>query len=148
MATPLETADKPARVTVERIRVAHDRVMALLRMRDAVHVLTTPKMARCACQAFPDLPHHACVNGHGPTFAAVMDHTPVPHLVEHLVVDMQVRACGNPDLIFTGATRWEDRAQGLARVEVSYEDDLVAIQAFRDAVAFVNGLGSTPGRVL
>lgn len=128
------------RLAIESLSVKADRVIALVRMHDAVKVMTTPKLARRACERHPNLPDHACVNGEGPTFAAVIDHTPAPHLLEHLVIDLQTEACDDPDLIFTGATRWVDRPAGLAEVQVSYADDLVALRAFREAADFINGL--------
>jgi hypothetical protein len=67
----------------------------------------------------------------------------LPHLLEHVVVQFQVEACPDPDRIFTGATRWTDRRAGLAQVEVSYADDIVALRAFRDGAALVNSLVRT-----
>lgn len=37
-----------------------------------------------------------------------------------------------------GVTEWVDREAGIARVQLSYRDDLEVLQALRDAVAFVN----------
>ncbi len=34
-------------------------------------------------------------------------------------------------------TEWTDEAAGRARIEVSFLDDLVALRAFRDAIAFL-----------
>lgn len=131
---------KADRLRIESLTVKSDRVVALVRMADAVRVLTTPKLAQRVCQQHPDLPRHACVNGEGPLFGAVMDHTALPHMLEHLVIDLQTQACPDPDRVFTGATRWVDRPAGLASVEVSYADDLVALRAFRDAVDYLNDL--------
>lgn len=131
---------RPSRLAVESLQVKPDRVLARVRMRDAVRVLTTPKLAQRVQTDFPDLPRHACVNGEGPVFGAVMDHTPLPHLLEHLVIDLQTRACADPDFVFTGATRWVDRAAGLAEVQVSYTDDLVALHSFRKAADYLNSL--------
>lgn len=133
----------PERLHIESIAVKGDRVEARVRMASPVRVLTTPKLAAYACERFPDLPRHACVNGEGPAFGAVMDHTPLPHLLEHLVIDLQTRACPDPDVVFTGATRWIDRPAALASVQVSYRDDLVALRAFRDAVDFLNHVGES-----
>ncbi len=95
----------------------------------------------------PTLARHACVNERGTVFAAVMDCTPLPHLLEHLVVDLQVRAesgqwftlpgaaaeappsmadatCDRP---IVGTSEWLDEAAGIARIDVSFADDLVAL---------------------
>lgn len=96
----------------------------------------------------------------GTTFAAVMDCTPLPHLLEHLVVDLQVRAESGQwftlpgaapsvsphvagtthDRPIVGTSEWLDEAAGIARIDVSFADDLVALRAMRDSVAFLNKL--------
>lgn len=179
-------AAEPSRapLSIERLCVRRDRVEANVRVEPGFH-LTTPEIARRVAAAFPTLASHACVNDVGPRFGAVMDRTPLPHLLEHLVIDLQVRACevgargtaseasgsagagsgsgmalaagagasldalldarGNPadalpadDVSYCGTTAWLDEAVGLARVEVSFTDDLVALRAFRDATDFLN----------
>ncbi len=78
------------------------------------------------------------MNEEGDTFAAVMDHTSLPHLLEHLVIDMQAQAVSDANAVFVGTTEWIDEFAGRARIEVSFTDDLVALRAFRDAIAFLN----------
>jgi hypothetical protein len=131
----------PPLVTLLRLDVRRDRVAATVQV-DPRRPDSTPYLARALVRTLPDLPHHACVNSEGDLFAAVMDHTALPHVLEHVVIDLQTRAWAaiDPDRVFTGLTRWVDRAQGLATVEVSYADDITAIRAFRDAAALLNGL--------
>ena len=81
------------------------------------------------------------MNDEGDTFAAVMDHTSIPHLLEHLVIDLQTQAAqevSDENAVFVGTTEWIDEFAGRARIEVSFTDDLVALRAFRDATAFLN----------
>ena len=132
--------DAPVRIVLESLHVTADRIVAAVRVADPGRADTTPALAAVAAARRPNLPIHTCVNGEGPTFGAVMAHTPLPHLLEHVVVDLQVERCPDANRVFTGATRWTDRRAGRARVEVSYADDLVALAAFRDAVALVNSL--------
>lgn len=124
---------------------------------------TTPELTARVRAAFPDVPSHACVNGEGDTFAAVMERTSLPHLLEHLVISLQVRAAAEAErrpsaaeasaaparsaasdgaaahgVVFVGTTEWVDEPAGRARIEVSFADDLVALRAFRDAVDFLN----------
>ena len=97
--------------------------------------------ARRVRASFPDLPRHACVNGAGDTFGAVMEATSLPHLLEHLVIDLQTQAAppdASPDTAYVGITRWTDENAGRAHIEVSFTDDLVALRAFRDATRFLN----------
>jgi len=133
------TSGEP-RLVLESLHVATDRVVATVRVGDALHANTTPELVRAAIAAHPDLPIHTCVNGMGPTFGAVMNSTPLPHLLEHVVIDLQIASCSDSDRVFTGVTRWTDRRAGRARVEVSYADDLAALRAFRDAAALINSL--------
>lgn len=133
--------------------------------------VTSASLMRRVLPAFPMLPQHACVNERGTTFDAVMDCTPLPHLLEHLVVDLQVRsqivqharvgtisrsvaptasrtdaytglaAQAEPtprERPIVGTSEWADERAGLARIDVSFSDDQVALRAFRDAVAFLN----------
>ena len=137
MPTTPKTNDAPLLV-IESLRVERDRIIAHVRVGSAERAHTTPRIARLATAVHPDLPIHTCVNGVGPTFGAVIENTPLPHLLEHLAIDMQTAACANPDRVFTGATRRTDRRAGAAEVQLSYADDLVALRAFRDAVELVN----------
>ena len=101
---------------------------------------TDPVLAARVCASFPNLPRHACVNGAGDTFGAVMEATSLPHLLEHLVIDLQTQAAppdASPDTAYVGITRWTDENAGRAHIEVSFTDDLVALRAFRDAARFL-----------
>ena len=103
---------------------------------------TTPELAARICARFSNLVHHACVNDEGPTFGAVIDDTPLPHLLEHLVIDLQVAAeksgILSQSFTYVGTTQWLDEQRGLARVEVNFTDDLVALRAFKDALCAIN----------
>lgn len=102
---------------------------------------TDPVLAARVRASFPDLPRHACVNGAGDTFGVVMEATSLPHLLEHLVIDLQTQAAppdASPDTAYVGITRWTDENAGRAHIEVSFTDDLVALRAFRDATRFLN----------
>ena len=128
------------RLVLESLRVQRDRVIATVRVGDPKFATTTPHFARQLVRIRPDLPIHSCANGRGPTFGAVIANTPFPHVLEHVVIDLQTASCANPDRVFTGVTRWVDRRAGRAQVEVSYADDLVCLRAFRDAMELLNSL--------
>ena len=145
-----------APLAIERFTVRADRVVCDVALAPGATRRTTPELAARVRAAHPHVPRHACVNDEGDTFAAVMDHTSLPHLLEHLVIDFQTRAAvrrgdgaeagsaaayadaGSAlDAVFVGTTEWTDEAAGRARIEVSFLDDLVALRAFRDAIAFL-----------
>ena len=93
-------------------------------------------------------------NKKGTTFAAVMNRTSVPHLLEHLIVYLQVQAIdvlawqneqkGNihketdADVIITGTTQWCRGDEFLAQVNVSFTDDLIALAACNKALEYLN----------
>ncbi len=99
---------------------------------------TTPRLAAFVVQQYPDLPHHACVNGKGSSFSAVIECTSTPHLLEHLVISLQTRAATGATDSFVGTTEWLDETAGLARVEASFRDDLEALRAFNEATQILN----------
>lgn len=68
---PPAPADAPAarpRIAVERVTVRPDRLSALVRVAPGAPRRTDAALAERARAAFPDLPHHTCVNEAGPTF--------------------------------------------------------------------------------
>ncbi len=151
-------ATAPAGLTIERIAVRADRLSLLVRIAPDCARYTTPAIARRLASARPTLPHHTCINDEGSTFGCVMAHTSVPHALEHAIIDEQVRltaeeACSATDadgphpsdaVPFVGTTVWLDEAVGLARVEVSFHDDLLALRALRTATALLRDCLSGP----
>lgn len=125
---------------VERVSVGCGRLSVVVRVDARFPRYTTPDLACRLAQARPTLPHHTCVNGKGPTFGDVMAHTSLPHVLEHAIIDEQVRDPATlTDIPFVGTTEWLDEHAGLARVEVNFADDLIALRALRNALSFVNG---------
>ena len=138
-------------LSVERLTVRDDRIVCDLVFSPEAPRRTTPAMAARVQEAFPGIGRHACVNGEGDVFAAVLDHTSLPHLLEHLVIDLQAHAAAanppaggtserKPGPVFVGTTDFLDDACTRARVELSFVDDLVALRAINEALAFVNDL--------
>lgn len=126
-------------LTVERIIVTKGRLSVLVRMNPNAPRCVTPGLLQTVLERHPTLPAHACVNDVGSTFAAVMAETSIPHLLEHVIIDAQVRDERTPcGVSLVGTTEWLDERQGLARVEVSFTDDLVALRALRSALSFIN----------
>lgn len=146
-------------IRVERMEVRRGHLVCRVAFGRAPRV-TSPQLMSHVLAVVPTLAQHACVNERGTTFAAVMDCTPLPHLLEHLVVDLQVRAesgrwrtlpgaapsvsphvaGATRDHPIVGTSEWLDEVAGIARIDVSFADDLVALRAMRDSVAFLNKL--------
>ena len=127
-------------IAVERIRVEGDRIVFAVRVRAPHAHRTSPALAARALERRPDLARHACVNARGSTFGAVMDDTPLPHLLEHVAIDFLVEESDEAAATYVGTSRWTDERRGAARVELSMDDDLATLRAFKRALSFVNDL--------
>lgn len=125
-------------ISIEHMTIRPDRVVAEVRVGSERCAYTAPSLIAAALGRFPHLLRHSCVNDKGPTFSAVADDTSLPHLLEHMVIEEQVRLDGRESASYVGKTLWTDRRRLRARVEVSYSDDLVALQAFKTAQEWLN----------
>lgn len=125
-------------IAIEQIVVGAGRMLCDVALAPETPRATSPALIERVCAEFPHLARHSCVNERGPYFGAVMNDTPLPHLLEHIVIDLQTRRSDNAAQTFVGTTEWIDETAGKARVQVSFTDDLVALRAFRDAVRFLN----------
>ena len=147
-------------IVVERIVVKRDRLVCDVRVAPGAPQTVTPRLAQAIRQQFPQLEGHACVNEAGETFGAVLDRASLPHLLEHLAIQLQAEAWedavravspaasdssyagGRTEAqrpgTFVGVTEWTDRQQGTARIQLSFRDDVIALKALRDAATFVN----------
>lgn len=130
-----------AKITVPKIEVFPGRLRLRVRLSGNAPRFTDEALIAKACDAYPTLPVHSCINSVGPTFGDVAVGTSVPHLLEHLVIAEQVRLASG-DATFVGTTRWAEGGPdgGEAIVEVSFMDDLQAFEALRNALAFLNGV--------
>ena len=142
MPAPDISQGSAAPVSVSTILVRRDRLVLTVALAADAPRETTSEMAAALVAAVPTLPAHACVNENGPTFGAVLASTSLPHVLEHLIIDAQVRASAPAMPTFVGTTTWLDRNAGVARVEVSYTDDLVALAAVKQALSTLNAVVS------
>lgn len=131
------------KIALERLSVLPDRIEAEVRVLDPAYRTTSPELIAQVLVQFPTIPFHTCRNEAGPTFSAVMENTSLPHLLEHLVIDIQTRAHAEredeaTDPVFTGTTQWSATMRDVAIVCVSFYDDLIALGAFKQALHFIN----------
>lgn len=133
MSTPIKS------ISTTKIVVQDGRLVCEVVIPDPARHYCTPRLANRARTAFPDIVKHACVNGVSDKFVTVMDSTSVPHLLEHLMIDIQVHDDrAEADASFVGATEWLDESAGTALVQVSFADDLCALQALNKSLDFLN----------
>jgi len=137
-AQPLPQDPQQAPIKVHTMTVRTGRLVCDIEIHDVKYRYTTPRLSAFANGQYPDLPHHACVNDLGNTFGYVMEKTSVAHLLEHVTISEQVRNQASGSATFVGTTEWIDEAAGLARIEVGFKDDLVALRAFNEATRFLN----------
>ena len=105
--------------------------------------------AKRLLEQLPNLAAHVCINEKGDTFGDEIVGTETPHLLEHLIIElmgMSENALGAkaPGRGLIGHTSWADelantRGEGVAlmRVKVRYHNDLVALQACKEACVFI-----------
>ena len=129
-------------VRVLRVVVKVDRMVCDVQFSSACPWASSPALMSALLQMHPQLPAHACKNERGTTFGAVMNCTPLIHILEHVAIDCMVQSespkTTSSNALFVGNSRWLDPAQGLGRVELSFHDDIAALRALKTAVEQVN----------
>lgn len=131
---PMET------VRIEQIRVEDDRIVFYVRITTPAWHRTTAQLAAQVLELHPHLIRHACINAKGTTFGAVMIDTPLPHLLEHLAIDILSKASSDPRTTHVGTSSWVDELQGTACIQIAMQDDLEVLSAFNQAMNILNDL--------
>ena len=130
------------RLTIERVAFERDRMAVLVRVPEGPQGCLGPEAARSLCEARPLLARHSCLNAEDAPFGAILPRTSLPHVLEHLIIDFQAEGAkalsGAQPLTFLGTTEWLNEREGLARVEVNFTDDLVALAALKSALELLN----------
>ncbi len=127
---------------VERIRVPRGYLDLLVSCSLNVPHVTEEQAAR-VLDLLPNLENHVCVNGAGGTLGDELIGTELPHLLEHIVIELQGKACARSSR-FTGHTSWLDElantasdGYALMRTTVGFSNDFVALQAVQDACGII-----------
>lgn len=109
------------------------RIKLTVEMPDPDRFLTSqvPHLPRGLFRLFPRLAQHKCENGQGLSFRQECRRTEIPHLFEHLIIELQSQA--QPAEVLRGETEWNWRVdpRGRFHVYVDYENELLAIGAIR-----------------
>lgn len=120
---------------VQAITVCPDRVDVVVGVSESELLRTTQSddLNQRALGLLPGLVLHECDNRAGRSFAEELVDTEVPHLFEHVVMELMAKA-GSPRTL-RGETRWDFRrdGRGVFRVSVEYDDDLVCLGAIKAA---------------
>ncbi len=127
---------------ITHIQVGETELEAIVRVSDARYLRTSavPGLPAAALALLPGLERHRCENDAGARFVDELRDTETPHLLEHLTVELMALA-GSPRSL-PARTSWDFArdGQGVFRVRVAYDDDLVALGAIKEANGIVDWL--------
>ena len=101
-----------------------------------------PHIPRILFKLLPQMASQHCFNDDGLSFRREAQATEIPHLFEHLIIEIQNlvrRGVGEP---FSGETRWNWTVDPRGRfyVTVDYDNEMVALGAIRLAEGLINAL--------
>lgn len=126
-------------VHIKHITVQADRVILDVQFSAELPRTTTPAFAERLLAVRPRIAEHACVNSKGTTFAAVLSKTSLPHVLEHLAIDILIDMLvqQGSEYVVTGTSEWIDSQRTLARIQISCPDDLLTLSACNQAVSLL-----------
>ncbi len=129
-------------LAIESVTVDERKLEAVVRVIDTALTRTSavPGVATRAVALLPGLARHTCENSDGRYALREFANTETPHLLEHLTCELMALA-GSPRTL-RGATSWDFSrdGEGVFRVCLEYDDDLVALGALREGCAIVEWL--------
>ncbi|HEY3266151.1 MAG TPA: hypothetical protein VGM37_04440 [Armatimonadota bacterium] len=101
-----------------------------------------PHLPRRLFRLFPELSKHKCENDFGYSFRRECQDTELPHLLEHLIIELQSMI--QPSGVLRGQTVWDWRRdpRGQFHVYVDYTSEVVAIVAARLAERIIKAIDS------
>lgn len=106
----------------------------------------SPNMPRILFRMFPYLAAQRCYNEQGNSFRREALDTEIPHLFEHLLLEIQkqVRRGIYADVSISGETEWNWSIdpRGRFHVTVGYDNEIVALASVRLAERIINALDS------
>lgn len=118
---------------VHAVTVCPDRVDVVVGIDEGGPMRTSsvPGVAERALKVLPTLEQHWCDNPAGRPFAEEIADTEVPHLFEHVI--MEIMALSGSPRTLRGQTRWDFKkdGRGVFRVSVEYDDDLVCLGSIK-----------------
>jgi len=127
---------------VEILFYDRNRVKLVVEMSDPNRYSTehAPHIPRLLFKLFPHLAKHRCDNDNGYTFRKESRATEIPHLFEHLIIELQGQVLKTGTL--KGETQWNWRVdpKGRFHVYVEYANELLVLGAIRVAERIIQSL--------
>ncbi|MCL5103485.1 MAG: hypothetical protein M1133_05145 [Armatimonadetes bacterium] len=127
---------------VEILFYDSNRVKLVVEMPDPNCYSTqhAPHIPRLLFKLFPHLARHRCENDNGYSFRRECQSTEIPHLFEHLIIELQGQARKSGTL--KGETQWNWRVdpKGRFHVYVEYDNEILVLGAIRIAERIIQAL--------
>lgn len=129
---------------VEILFYDSNRVKLVVEMPDPDCYSTkhAPHIPKLLFKLFPHLARHRCENENGFSFRRECQSTEIPHLFEHLIIELQgqVQRSG----VLKGETQWNWRVdpKGRFHVYVDYDNEMLVLGAIRVAERIIQALDS------
>jgi len=129
---------------VEILFYNSNRVKLVVEMPDPNYYSTehAPHIPKLLFKLFPHLSYHHCHNENGFSFRRESRSTEIPHLFEHLIIELQGQVTRSGNL--KGETQWNWRVdpRGRFHVYVEYTNELLVLGAIRVAERIIQSLDS------
>lgn len=127
---------------VEILFYSPNRVKLVVEMPDPNRYSTkhAPHIPKLLFKLFPHLSRHRCENDNGYSFRRECESTEIPHLFEHLIIELQGQVLRSGTL--KGETQWNWRVdpKGRFHVYVDYENEMLVLGAIRVAERIIQAL--------
>lgn len=103
-----------------------------------------PRIPRIIFRMFPHMAAQRCHNDGGYSFRREAQATEIPHLFEHIILEIQNQVRRGVGLPFAGETSWNWTLDPRGRfyVTVDYDNEIVCLGAIRLAERVINALDS------
>jgi len=128
--------------------IFHDtcRATLIVEMPDTEAFTTAgrPHIPRILFKLLPQMATQHCFNDDGLSFRREAEATEIPHLFEHLIIEIQNQVRRGIGAPLSGETcwNWTVDPRGLFYVTVDYDNEIVALGAIRLAENVINALDS------
>ena len=128
--------------------VFHDTCRATLGVEmletEACTTAGRPHIPRILFKLLPQMATQHCFNDDGLSFRREAQATEIPHLFEHLIIEIQNQVRRGIGVPLSGETcwNWTVDPRGLFYVTVDYDNEMVALGAIRLAENVINALDS------
>jgi hypothetical protein len=109
---------------------------------EALHTAQAPHMPRILFRMFPYLAAQRCRNDLGVSFRREALSTEIPHLFEHLLLEIQKQVHRGVDSAMQGETEWNWTIdpRGRFHVTVGYSNEIVVLACIRLSERIINAL--------